>query len=108
MQRLAALFVNSLNFAQVPARAMRPEHQRHPNRDLNRARNLIPMSANQQDNSTNHQHRADERKNRQGFARLFLELEMLDDLPLLLGANQPGLLDFFDVGIFHNSRYKNF
>ncbi len=84
MQRLAALAVLPVHLAQIPAAPMRSQHQQQAHRNLDPARNLLPVGGDEQDDAAGDQDRADEGDDRQELAALLLQLEVLNNLPLLL------------------------
>ena len=104
MQRLPGLAVLPVHLAQVPAPAMRSQHEQQAHRNLDAARYLLPVGRDEQDNAARDEDRADEGDDRQELAPLFLQFEMLNNLPLLLRRDQPGVLDLLNVLVFHNGQ----
>ena len=102
MQRLPGLAVLPVHLTQVPAPAMRSQHQQQAHRNLDPARNLLPVGRDEQDNAAGDEDRSHEGDDRQKPAPLFFQFEVLNNLPLLLRRDQPRFLDLLNVRVFHN------
>ena len=102
MQRLAGLSVFARRLTQPPAARMKAEHEQKSGADFHAARNLVPVRGNQQRDSRRDEHGADDGDDGEEFvAAILLELEVFDDFQPLLIGDEPGLVKFLNVSVFH-------
>ena len=102
VQRFARLAVFALRFAQPPTAAVRAQQEQNARGDFHAARNFVPVRGDEQDDSRRDEHRADNGNDGEEFVpAILLEMEAADDLPLLLIADEAGLANFLNVGVFH-------